>query len=65
MKLFRVSLLGKYGSCIVRAKDEQHARQIAIEYKYIHESASLWLNPEYSFCSEINVDGEPGLILKT
>ena len=58
----------EYTSFVVRAKDEDQARQLCSnkalsDGAYAAYKPDFWLNEETSSCMEVPIDGEPEIIL--
>ena len=49
---------------VIRAEDEQSARQMAGDYGEDFGGREPWLSPEKTECEIITEDGEPGIILE-
>lgn len=51
---------------IVRADTEPQARQIAMDNAGDEKSRTpdVWLNPDYSTCEPLSIEGDPGLIVR-
>lgn len=71
MKLFHLFLLPRatreewdtMDACIVRAVDESAARETAARNRG-QEGRAVWLDPSKTKCTELTVEGFPGMILR-
>ena len=53
----------KYHAFVIRAKNENEAREIAHQYDTNGETRGYWLDEKYTACVELTNVGEPGVVI--
>lgn len=51
----------EHDSAVIRARDEQHCRQIASEK--LHPRGQRWLDPNRSEVEQVSAEGEYGIVV--